>query len=79
MTDFKTVTRKEVEEMISSGVKTVKIPVYQWKHRWVHDKEKDPSEPSGYRILPSCTCLNCGYHADEETPECPRCGLRFDE
>ena len=44
---------------------------------WIHDKEEDPSYFSGFKILPTCTCPNCGYHTNKEKPVCPHCGKRF--
>lgn len=33
---------------------------------WIHDKVEDPEFVTGWKILPSCTCSKCGYHANRE-------------
>ncbi len=44
---------------------------------WIHDKVEEPEYVSGWKILPSCTCSKCGYHANREKPVCPNCGTRM--
>ncbi|MBQ6591881.1 MAG: hypothetical protein IJH98_03195 [Solobacterium sp.] len=44
---------------------------------WVHDQVEDPSYLAGFKILPSCTCPNCGYHTNKEKSVCPHCGRQF--
>ncbi|MCR5373592.1 MAG: hypothetical protein K6E41_09040 [Solobacterium sp.] len=44
---------------------------------WVHDQAEDPSYLGGFKILPSCTCPNCGYHTNKEKKVCPHCGRQF--
>ncbi len=46
--------------------------------KWIHDREEDPKYVGGWKILPSCTCSNCGYHANREKPVCPKCGAIMD-
>ena len=40
---------------------------------WVHDMVSDENYSSGYKILRSCTCSNCGYHSPSEKKVCPKC------
>ncbi|MBR2554483.1 MAG: hypothetical protein IKE94_06435 [Aeriscardovia sp.] len=44
---------------------------------WLHDKVEDPKYVGGWKILPSCTCSKCGYHANKEKAVCPNCGAKM--
>ncbi len=45
---------------------------------WIHDREEAPNYVGGWKILPSCTCSNCGYHTNREKTVCPKCGAIMD-
>ena len=40
---------------------------------WIHDTRKAEGSLTGIFYLPSCTCSNCGYHANMEKKNCPSC------
>ena len=43
------------------------------KPHWIHDTADDPTSVTGKRYLVTCTCSECGYHANMEKPVCPQC------
>ena len=53
---------------------------YRMEHKndvhghWIHKTIEDASYMRGYKILPECTCSECGYEARAERPVCPSCG-----
>ncbi len=44
---------------------------------WIHDTVEDESYVTGYKVLPSCVCSECGYHSNSEKTVCPKCGERM--
>ncbi len=45
---------------------------------WVHQKKKNEHSVTGYFILPSCICSNCGYFVQSEREKCPKCRAVMD-
>ena len=43
------------------------------KPHWIHYETEDEHSVKGKRYLVSCTCSECGYHANMENPICPHC------
>lgn len=43
------------------------------KPHWIHDTADDPTSVTGKRYLVTCTCSECGYHANMEKTVCPQC------
>ena len=43
------------------------------KPHWIHDEATDSTSVTGKKYLVSCTCSECGYHANMEKPICPQC------
>ena len=44
---------------------------------WIHDTTDDPNSVTGKKYLVSCTCSECGYHANMEKPVCPQCKAKM--
>ena len=44
---------------------------------WIHDSADDPNSVTGKKYLVSCTCSECGYHANMEKPVCPQCNAKM--
>ena len=47
------------------------------KPHWIHDTADDPTSVTGKRYLVTCTCSECGYHANMEKPVCPQCKAKM--
>lgn len=47
------------------------------KPHWIHDEATDSTSVTGKKYLISCTCSECGYHANMEKPICPQCKARI--
>ena len=47
------------------------------KPHWIHDEATDSTSVTGKKYLISCTCSECGYHANMEKPVCPQCKARM--
>ncbi|MBQ3272718.1 MAG: hypothetical protein IJH44_05645 [Solobacterium sp.] len=41
---------------------------------WIHDQILDPDYPDGVKVLPGCTCSECGFKVSFERDKCPHCG-----
>ena len=77
MTEVKTVSMAEIYEALQRGEEGLRIPVISSNPIWIHDKVEDASYVTGYKLLRSCTCSNCGYHISSPKPVCPRCGIKM--
>ena len=44
---------------------------------WIHDVVEDTSYVTGFKVLPSCKCSECGYHANRPKVVCPVCGAKM--
>ena len=53
-----------VNEVVMKNKEDLKKP------HWVHDTADDPTSVTGKRYLVTCTCSECGYHANMEKPVC---------
>ena len=47
------------------------------KPHWIHDTEEDPAYSNGVKILRSCVCSECRYHANAEKEICPKCNNKM--
>ena len=65
------------EETTVSSEEALQASAAEEAQEWIHDRIEDPSYFGGYKILPSCVCPACGYHANKEKTVCPRCGKTF--
>ena len=66
-----TETEELVEEVTEETEETEEGP------HWIHDVEEDTNYVTGYKILPSCKCSECGYHANRPKTVCPVCGAKM--
>ena len=60
-----------VNEVVMKNKEDLKKP------HWVHDTADDPTSVTGKRYLVTCTCSECGYHANMEKPVCPQCKVKM--
>ena len=44
---------------------------------WIHDVVEDTNYVTGFKVLPSCKCSECGYHANRPKVVCPVCGAKM--
>lgn len=65
------------DRTLEENEETGSLPILKEYAEWIHDREPDESYTTGFKILPSCTCPNCGYHTSWEKSICPKCGTRF--
>ena len=47
------------------------------KPHWIHYETEDEHSVKGKRYLVSCTCSECGDHANMENPICPHCKAKM--
>ncbi len=45
---------------------------------WIHQKVNNDSSVTGYFILPTCICSNCGFFVQSERERCPKCRAIMD-
>lgn len=45
---------------------------------WIHERKTSSSSVTGYFILPSCICSNCGNFVPSERERCPKCRAIMD-
>ena len=45
---------------------------------WIHQKVNNASSVTGYFILPSCICSNCGNYVTSERDRCTKCRAIMD-
>lgn len=68
----------ETEEVIEEVTETAEpeAEAEEGAH-WIHDVVEDTNFVTGYKILPSCKCSECGYHANRPKIVCPVCGAKM--
>ena len=73
--------------MVEGSVVNEEVEMLRWmvyysgmeekKPHWIHDEATDSTSVTGKKYLISCTCSECGYHANMEKPVCPQCKARM--
>ena len=53
---------------------TAEVSEPERKPYWIHDQILDPDYPDGVKVLPGCTCSECGFKVSFERDKCPHCG-----
>ncbi len=53
---------------------TAELSEPERKPYWIHDQILDPDYPDGVKVLPGCTCSECGFKVSFERDKCPHCG-----
>ena len=72
--DEGSVVNEEVEE---PGRMVYYIGMEEKKPHWIHDEVTDSTSVTGKKYLVSCTCSECGYHANMEKSICLQCKARM--